>query len=201
MFKIAVLCSTRGSNIPAIYDAVNKGEINDVELTLIITNKTNAPVVETANTLGIPLLIVVRGELSREEYDKILIEQIEKRGIDLIILNGWMRILSKSFIDKFHGRIINIHPSLLPKFAGGMDMNVHQAVIDVGETETGCTLHFATEEPDAGPIIIQRSISVESDDTADTLKQKVQAEEQKALIEGIKLIRTGRVTFDNCNKS
>jgi len=157
MFKIAVLCSTRGSNI------------------------TNAPVVETANDLGVPLLIVVRGELSREEYDKILIEQIEKRGIDLIILNGWMRILSKGFIDYFHGKIINIHPSLLPKFAGGMDLNVHQAVIDAGESETGCTLHFATEEPDAGPIIIQRSITVESDDTVDTLKQKVQVEEQKAL--------------------
>lgn len=201
MFRIAILSSTKGSNIPALHAAIQDGELQDVEIALILTNKPHALVTEKAADLNIPLLVVEQGDLPREQYDKRLIDFLEHHNIDLILLNGWMRILSKGFIDHFHGRIINIHPSLLPKFAGGMDMNVHQAVLDAGETETGCTLHFATEEPDAGPIIVQRVIPIAPDEDADSLKWKVQHEEQKALIEGIRLIKDGDATFENCNLS
>jgi phosphoribosylglycinamide formyltransferase-1 len=128
--------------------------------------------------------------LSREEYDRIVIRELEKREpIDLILLIGYMRILSKVFIDRFRWRILNIHPSLLPAFAGGMDLEVHKAVLDYGVKVTGCTLHFVDEGVDTGPILIQKVVYISDDDTPVTLKAKVQEKEQEALIEAIRIFQ------------
>merc|ERR1712232_206713 len=110
--------------------------------------------------------------LSRAEYDAECTSVLVGACADIVLLVGYMRILSKEFCDYWKDRCINVHPSLLPKHAGGMDLAVHQAVIDAGETETGCTIHFVTEEVDGGPIVVQKVVQVEANDTAETLKAK-----------------------------
>lgn len=195
MYKIAILCSTTGSDIPAIQRAIRTNMIKDAKIMYIITNKSDAPVIETARELSVPYKIIEKGDRNREEYDEELIRVLEKDGIDLILLIGWMRILSKPFIDRFLGKILNIHPSLLPKYAGGMDLNVHEEVLRNGDAETGCTLHFATEEPDTGPVVVQRTVPVASNETVETLKKKVQTEEQIALVDGINAVKEKRVVF------
>jgi len=113
-----------------------------------------------------------------------------------ILLIGYMRILSKWFVDKYENKIMNIHPSLLPAFAGGMDMDVHQGILDWGVKVTGCTLHFVDEDADTGPIIVQKFIPVEEEDTAASLKEKVQKLEGDAIIEGIKLFQQGKLKVE-----
>ena len=120
---------------------------------------------------------------------------LKEHGVDLVLLIGFMRILSPEFCQKWHGQILNVHPSLLPKYAGGVDTNVHKEVLMNGDTKTGCTIHFVTEEVDEGPVLIQKICSVDSNDTVASLKTKVQNLEGVAFIEAIKLIQNNsRVT-------
>ena len=113
---------------------------------------------------------------------------LEEHNVDLILLIGFMRILSQGFCHRWQDKILNVHPSLLPKYAGGMDTNVHEEVLLNGDLKTGCTIHFVTEDVDSGPILIQKSCAVEKSDTVETLKKKVQILEGQAFVEAINLV-------------
>lgn len=194
--RIAVLGSTRGTDLQAIIDSIKSGELY-AEIVCVISNRRDAYILERARMNGIEAIFIDPKGLSREEYDKIIVSELEKRGpIDLILLIGYMRILSKFFVDRFRWRILNIHPSLLPAFSGGMDLEVHKAVLDYGVKVTGCTLHFVDEGVDTGPILIQKVVEVSDDDTPLTLKAKVQKKEQEALIEAIKIFQEKMIMID-----
>ena len=122
----------------------------------------------------------------RAEYDAEVIKVLREAGVELVMMCGFMRIVSPEFCKDWEGRCINIHPSLLPKHAGGMDLEVHKAVVDAGETESGCTVHLVTEEVDGGPIVVQRMVKVEPGETPESLKAKVQAEEGPAFVDAIR---------------
>lgn len=186
MEKLAILGSTKGTDLQAIIDAIESKKL-DAKIEIVISNKSDAYILERAKIHNLPTICVpaVKGE-SREEYDQKLLNELSNRQIDLVLLIGWMRILSPVFINAFRDRILNVHPSLLPKFAGGMDLNVHEEVIKANETETGCTIHFVDESVDGGKIVLQKKCSVLPTDTADTLKEKVQKLEGEAFVEVIK---------------
>ncbi len=179
MYKIAVLSSTSGTNLQSIIDAIKAGNLKDVEIVCLITNDIEAHCINKAEKAGIKPYCIFKENRTREEYDAEIDKVLNYfDGVDLIVLGGWMRILSKEFVEKYKHKIINIHPSLLPKYPG-MDMDVHQAVIDGGETESGMTIHFVDEGMDTGPIILQKKVEVGKYDTAKKLKAKVQELEKE----------------------
>lgn len=173
MYKIAVLASTNGTDFQAIIDEVAEGTL-PVKIAGLFTNRSQCGAVDKARKAGIPVFAFSTKGKSREVFDTKMIEKLQDLAVDLIVLVGYMRILSDKFVQAFPNRIINVHPSLLPKFAGGMDGNVHEEVIKAGETETGMTIHLVTEEVDGGKILCQKSCKVLPTDTAETLKNRVQ---------------------------
>lgn len=192
--KIGVLGSTRGTALIPVIEACASGKIN-AEIVAVLSNKSSAPILEKGRALGVTIstkFVSAKG-LTREQYDAECTASLVKAGTDFVLLVGYMRILSKPFTDFWKGRCINVHPSLLPKHAGGMDLEVHQAVIDAGEAETGCTIHQVTEEVDGGPIMVQKIVKVDKGDTAESLKAKVQAQEGVAFIEAIEAYCRGEV--------
>ena len=186
MIKLAVLGSTRGSNLLPIQDAICKHELN-AELAIIVSNKRDAGILAKAKAFGLDYLALVpeKGE-ARAIYDQRLIEVLQAKQINLIVLIGFMRILSEEFIEAFRGRMINVHPSLLPKHKGLMDLSVHEAVLTAGEKESGCSVHLVTEDVDGGEVLVQKRCPVYGADTPETLKARVQALEGPALIAAIK---------------
>lgn len=166
----------------AIIDAILSGELN-AEIKIVISNKKSAYILERARINNIPALCI---EKKRDEFDKEVMKILEEKQIDLVLLIGYMRVISKEFVASWRGKILNVHPSLLPAFAGGMDMNVHEEVIKAKVKETGCTIHEVTEKIDGGPIVIQKKCHIEPSDTPKTLKQKVQKLEGEAFIEILK---------------
>ena len=189
--KLAILGSTNGTDMEAIIRAINTGEL-DASIEIVLSNKKDAYILERARQNNLETLFVSQyqglvGEikLGREEYDKKVMEALEGKEIDLIILIGYMRIISPEFIKKYKNKIINVHPSLLPAFAGGMDLNVHEEVLRSGVKVSGCTVHFVDEGVDSGKIINQKWCEVENGDTAESLKDKIQRLEGKALIEAV----------------
>ena len=191
MIKIGVLGSTKGTDLQAILDAINDGQL-DAEVSVVVSNRESAYILERAKSHGVPTVFIPHKDKAREEFDSEMTAAMQNHGVELVLLIGFMRILSAEFCRNWHDRILNVHPSLLPKYAGGMDTNVHTEVIKNGDPETGCTIHFVTEEVDAGPILIQKKCTVTSDDTVESLKTKVQALEGDAFIEAIKLIQTDK---------
>ncbi|WP_071663076.1 phosphoribosylglycinamide formyltransferase [Francisella frigiditurris] len=183
--NLVILGSTRGSNMQAIIDAIQNQELN-AHISLVISNKKEAYILERAKSNNIENIFISAKNKTREEYDKIVADEINKYKPDLILLIGYMRILSKDFVNSFKNKILNIHPSLLPKHPGLMDLAVHQAVIDAKDQETGCTIHEVTEEVDNGKIILQLKCKVDKTDSAEELKEKVQELEKKAWIQVIK---------------
>ena len=133
-------------------------------------------------------MFISHKEKSREEFDFEMTSILKNHNVDLLLLIGFMRILSAEFCGEWQDRLLNVHPSLLPKYAGGMDTNVHEEVLKNGDTETGCTIHFVTDEVDGGPILIQKKCNVDAGDTVETMKTKVQELEGRAFIEAIQLI-------------
>ena len=192
--KIAVLGSTRGTDLAGIFDAIGSGELTGVEVCVVISNKKTAPILELARERNIPAYFIAPDGLSREDYDRHVHNALVEAGAEIVLLIGYMRFLSPWFVKEWWGKCLNVHPSLLPKFAGGMDLNVHQAVLDAGEKETGATIHFVDEGADTGPIAWQESIPVAENETADSLKQKVQALEVKGFVEVLKKARDGKLT-------
>lgn len=191
-YKIAILSSTNGTNLQSFIDARERGELEDVEICCLITDKALCGAGEKARTAGIKVYFIDPKPVSRETYDQSVADTLAYFDVDLVVLGGYMKILGAPVLEQFKGRILNIHPSLLPKFAGGMNLNVHQAVLDAGETETGMTIHQVTEELDGGEIILQKKVAVESGDTAESLKTKVQTLEKEWYPKVVKALAQGR---------
>ena len=187
MIKLGVIGSTNGTDLQAILDAIVSGELN-AEVSAVLSNQKNAYILERAENHNVPAVFVSHKGKTREEFDAEMTGVLKEYGVDLVLLVGFMRILSAGFCREWQNKLLNVHPSLLPKYAGGMDTNVHKEVLKNGDTQTGCTIHFVTDEVDGGPILVQKKCNVESDDTAETLKIKVQQLEGEAFIEVINLI-------------
>lgn len=187
MRHLAILGSTRGTGMMAIIDAIQKKELN-AEINVVLSNKQDALILERAAQHHIHAEFVDPNQMSRDAYDKQISELLHKYKVDVVVLIGYMRILSNHFVNEWRNQIINVHPSLLPAFAGSTDENVHQAVLDSGVKETGCTVHYVTEDVDAGPVLIQKKCPVLPNDTVESLKARVQKLEGEALIEAIRVI-------------
>lgn len=195
MIHLAVLASTRATDMQAIIDAISAKKLN-ARISVVVSNKKDAYALERARKHGINAVFADSKGKEREEFDKDVDNALRKYKADLILLIGYMRILSSWFVNKWKNRIMNIHPSLLPAFAGGMDKDVHEEVLNAGVKTTGCTLHFVAEDVDSGPIILQKKVAVEKNETIDTLKQKVQKAEQEIILKAIKLYDEGKIKVE-----
>ncbi|MBE6707333.1 MAG: phosphoribosylglycinamide formyltransferase [Ruminococcaceae bacterium] len=174
--KIAVLVSGGGTNLQALIDAQKSNIIKSGEIVLVVSNNPNAYAITRASLAGIPSVIVSKKELgSQEAFEEKLIGVLEENGIELIILAGFMSILSESFTSRYPKRIINVHPSLIPSFCGKgfYGLRVHEEALKKGVKVTGATVHYVNEIPDGGEIILQRSVSVKRNETPESLQQKV----------------------------
>jgi len=172
--RLAILISGRGSNMQAFIEACASGEL-DAQISVVISNNTDAAGLERAAQAGIATCCIDhRAFPSREAFDQALVDQLQARRADLVILAGFMRILTPVFIKPFAGRLLNIHPSLLPKYPG---LHTHQRALDAGDTEAGVTVHFVTPELDGGPPIVQARVPIVTGDTAQTLAARVILEE------------------------
>lgn len=186
--KLGVLGSTKGTDLQAIIDAIDQKKL-DAAVEVVISNSSNAYILERAAKHNISNFFISHLRRRRKDFDDEISAIFKKHEVDLVLLIGFMRILSTKFCNEWKMRILNVHPSLLPKYAGGMDMNVHEEVIKNKEVETGCTIHFVTENVDEGPILIQKKCYVDVNDTPDSLKKKVQKLEGEAFIDAIKLFQ------------
>ena len=191
--RLGVLGSTKGTDLQAIFDAIDQGKLN-ASIEVVISNRKKAYILERARNHRIETVIISHKDKSREQFDAEMSSELKARGVELILLIGFMRILSGEFCNEWRNRILNVHPSLLPAFAGGMDMNVHEEVLKSGVKETGCTIHFVTEDVDAGSIVVQKTCPVEGEDTPESLKDKVQLLEGAAFIAAIKLFQEDKLT-------
>ena len=174
--KIAVLVSGGGTNLQALIDAQKSNIIKSGEIVLVVSNNPNAYAITRASLAGIPSVIVSKKELGTQEaFEEKLVSVLEENGIELIILAGFMSILSESFTSRYPKRIINVHPSLIPSFCGKgfYGLRVHEEALKKGVKVTGATVHYVNEIPDGGEIILQRSVSVKRNETPESLQQKV----------------------------
>jgi phosphoribosylglycinamide formyltransferase-1 len=188
--RIGVLASGRGTALTPLISAItNKGL--DAIIVLIISDRLNAPILEHQQKYGIvtkcipianPEGHITSKEQSRAKQEQLITQELQTNKINLILSVGYMRILSKDFIDQWQGKILNVHPSLLPAFAGLMDLDLHRAVLATKAKVTGCTVHIVTEQVDAGPVILQKQCPVLPNDTPETLKERVQKLEGEALV-------------------
>ena len=173
--KIAVFVSGGGSNLQAIIDYAAEGKIPHGELALVVSSSYDAYALVRANLASIPSVVVARKENSQEEFEAKILSELEKHGIDMIVLAGFMSILSEEFVKRFPERIINVHPSLIPAFCGKgyYGLRVHKEALAYGVKVTGATVHFVNEIPDGGRIILQKSVTIRKDDTPETLQKHV----------------------------
>ncbi len=181
--KVAFLSSSWGTTLGGVLEAQERGELK-AEIACVVADR-ECPALEKARAAGVDAVLVDRQSLSQQEFEAAVDGELKKRGVGLVCLAGFMRILSPAFVRKWRGRLLNIHPSLLPKHAGGMDLNVHRAVIESRERETGCTIHFVNEGVDTGAIVAQEKVSVREADTPETLKARVQEAEKKLYVKVI----------------
>ncbi|WP_261815742.1 phosphoribosylglycinamide formyltransferase [Vibrio gallicus] len=194
MKSIVVLISGNGSNLQAIIDACTKGEI-DGHVSAVISNRTDAYGLQRAQQAAIPThSLSHKSFIDRESFDNQVMKIIDNYQPDLIVLAGYMRILSEGFVNHYLGKMINIHPSLLPKYPG---LHTHQRAIDAGDTEHGSSVHFVTPQLDSGPIIEQIKVEVTSDDSPESLMTKVQIAEHKLYPRVIQDILSGRIKWQN----
>lgn len=188
--RLAVFLSGRGSNFMALREAVRRGDI-DAEVGLVFSNKADAPGLTKAKEWGLETLSLdPKSFPAREDYDRAIIGEVERRGIDLICLAGYMKVLTPGLCDAFKYRIVNIHPALLPAFPG---LHVQQKAIDWGVRFSGCTVHFVAAEVDMGPIILQAVVPVLQDDTEETLAARILVEEHRIYPRAVGLYFEGRI--------
>ncbi len=201
MLRITVLVSGGGTNLQAIIDAIATGEIHDAGIVRVISNNPNAYALTRAENAGIEAVCISPKSFpDREQFHKALLEAIDEAGTDLVVLAGCMVVLPAELISAYRGRIINIHPALIPSFCGKgfYGLHVHEEVIARGVKVTGATVHFVDEGTDTGPIILQKAVEVHDDDTPETLQRRVMEEaEWKIMPQAIDLIARGRVRIDN----
>jgi phosphoribosylglycinamide formyltransferase-1 len=187
---IGVLISGSGTNLQAIIDAIEAGKL-DAKIEVVVSNKANAFGIERARRHGIPTEVLDhRSFSSREAYDEAVVAILRQRRVALVVLAGFMRLLSPGFIRAFASRIMNIHPALLPAFPG---LNVQQRAVEHGVRFSGCTVHFVNEECDEGPIIIQAVVPVLPDDTGETLAARILEQEHRIYPRAIQLYAAGRL--------
>jgi len=190
-FNLAIIGSNNGTNMLTLIDAIKQKQLL-ATIAVVMSNRQDTLILSRAREHQLPALWLDCKALTREVADQQLTQQLLLYDIDLIVLIGYMKILSPAFVQQWAQKIINVHPSLLPAFAGMMDRQVHQAVLDAGVKETGCTVHFVTEMVDAGPIVVQKKCAVYPDDTVDSVRSRVQALEGTALIEAIQICKEER---------
>ncbi len=192
--RIVVLISGSGTNLQAIIDA-SKQENFGGDIVAVVSNKADAYGLTRAQDAEIATSVLSHKDYdSREDYDSALISEINKYQPDLVVLAGFMRILTPKFVQKFQGRLINIHPSLLPKYQG---LHTHQRAIDAGDTEHGVSVHFVTEELDGGPVILQAKVPIFPEDSAEDLAQRVHQQEHRIYPMVVNWCCTQRVTMAN----
>lgn len=192
-FRIVVLASGRGTNFQAIIDASESGRLLG-KVVALVSDSPDAVALERARRHGIPQVVVDRKSYaSKNEFDLGLLEAVRRLSPDLVVLAGFMRLLGRSFLERFPGKVINIHPSLLPAFKG---LQAQKQALDYGVKYAGCTVHFVDEGVDTGPIIGQRVVPVLPDDTEDTLAARILVEEHSLLVECINAVLSGRVRTD-----
>jgi phosphoribosylglycinamide formyltransferase-1 len=191
--RIGVLLSGRGSNFEALADSVAAGRIPNAEIAIVISNRENALGIEKALARGIPAQVIPSRGLEREAYDTLVIAALEEKKVDLVCLAGYMRLLSPAFVAAYCGRILNIHPSLLPAFPG---LESQRQAIEHGAKFSGCTVHFVDENLDAGPIILQAAVPIRDDDTPETLSARVLKEEHRIYTEAVRIVLEGRYRME-----
>ena len=198
MFKIAVLVSGNGTNLQAIIDHYLNNP--DIKISLVISNKKDAYALKRASLANIPTMVISKKDFPNQS-DEIL-KQVKANNIDLIVLAGYLSILSGSIINEYKNKIINIHPSLIPLFCGpGMyGHHVHEAVIKSGVRYSGCTVHFVNGGVDSGPIILQQAVDVFYTDTPDSIAAKILVYEHKLLVKAIDLIANNKVIVHDDNR-
>jgi len=180
--KIGILISGRGSNMVAIVDAVRSGEIPSCEVSVVISDKVDAAGLEKARERGIETVVIERRGRTREEHDLEIVAELRHRGVELVCLAGYMRLLSPMFVQSFPDRIINIHPSLLPAFPG---LDAQKQAFDAGVKVTGCTVHYVDELLDHGKIILQKEVEVCDGDTVEELSARILEQEHSLYVEAI----------------
>lgn len=206
--KIAVFVSGGGTNFEALINAQENGKIPHGEIVLMVSSSKTAYALKRAENHGIKSVVCSKKELgSQERFEEEILKNLEENDIQLIVLAGFMSILSKEFTKKYENRIINIHPSLIPSFCGEgfYGLHVHEAVLKKGVKVTGATVHIVNEIPDGGPIIMQRAVYVEENDTPEILQKRVMEQaEWKILPESVELMCSGKVKIENgrtyCNE-
>ena len=182
--RVAVLVSGGGTNLQALIDASGRGEISSARIELVISNNPDAYALERARRAGIPTAVCLRKGRSREAFEAELSALLKEHKIDLIVLAGFMAILSESFVRRYPERILNVHPSLIPSFCGEgfYGLRVHQAALDYGVKVTGATVHFVNEIPDGGRIIFQKAVEIQDGDTPEALQRRVMEQAEWILL-------------------
>ncbi len=188
--KVGVMASGRGSNFQAILKELNKGNLPDVEISHLIVDKKSAEVIKIAKEHNVPCSIIESKNKNRTEFEKEVKNIFEEKHIEIIVLAGFMRILSSNFVNEYKYKIINIHPSLLPAFPGA---HAHRDVIKSGVKKSGCTVHFVDEGVDSGPIIMQASINLEKGETEDSLSKKILIKEHQIFPKVLQLLCSNKI--------
>ena len=199
--KIAVLVSGGGTNLQALIDAEQRGELGEGKISLVIASKPGVYALERAANAGIEGRVLARKDYeSIAAYSKALADTMTAEGIDLVVLAGFLTIIDEQVYEAFPNRILNVHPALIPSFCGKgfYGLHVHEAALEKGVKVSGATVHIVTPECDAGPIVLQKAVAVMQDDTPETLQRRIMEEaEWKILPEAVKLFCDGRITVEN----
>jgi len=193
--RIGVLASSRGTDLQAIIDEIDAGKL-DAEVSAVISNKEDAYALERARKHNIPAVFIDAKDKTREDFDREVAAILDEKKVEVVALIGYMRLLSPGFVHRYVNRIMNVHPSLLPAFAGGMDKNVHKTILEHGVKVSGCTIHFVDEGADTGPIILQEAVEIKEDETVDSLREKVQDVEKRLFPEALRLFHGGRLRVE-----
>ena len=188
-----MLLSGRGSNFEALADSIAAGRLPNAEIVLVVSNREGAPGIEKARERGIPARVIPSKGLEREAYDRQVVAALEEARTELVCLAGFMRLLSPYFVERFRGRILNIHPSLLPAFPG---LEAQRQALEHGVKFAGCTVHFVDENLDAGPIVLQAIVPIRDDDTPETLAARILDEEHRIYPEAARIVLEGRYRIE-----
>ena len=201
MLKIAVVVSGGGTNLQAVMDAIDDQTITNTKIEVVISNNKNAYALERAAKKGIPNLCISPKDFAdRAEFNRVFLEKLNSYHVDLVVLAGFLVVIPPEMIAEYKNKIINIHPSLIPSFCGTgyYGLKVHEGVLERGVKVTGATVHFVDEGTDTGPIILQKAVEVQSDDTPEILQRRVMEEaEWKILPQAIDLIANDRVVVED----
>lgn len=196
MLNIGVLISGSGSNLQSLIDSVNNGYING-RVSVVISDREGAYGIERAKLSGIPSVVLNRKAMGIDELNDRIMSTLKKYNVELIVLAGYLSIISSEIVQKYKNAIINIHPSLIPSFCGPSfyGLKVHEKAIEYGVKVSGCTVHFVDEGTDTGPIILQKAVEVYDDDTPEILQKRILVYEHKLLPEAVKLFCEGRINI------